>query len=148
MKHVFVAGKGCSCHVVQVCCHAVTLTGCKQEQEGVIASQSVEDVMLESCNARAVCFNCPSMTQLSLKLSNVVSFTLQDTSNLRCLDLQGQSTHLGLHLRKGTGEGLLDGLFNYVYCMTSALQVWRKLVLGVIIESAQKQATFLTCINK
>lgn len=68
---------------------AVTVTCCNQEQEGVIASQSVEDVMLVYCNARAVCFNCPSMTQLSLKLSNIVSFTLQDCSNLRCLDLEG-----------------------------------------------------------
>ncbi|KAL3153253.1 hypothetical protein ABBQ38_011604 [Trebouxia sp. C0009 RCD-2024] len=59
-----------------------------EEPEGVIASDSVEDVVLEDCHARAITFNCPNMRQLSLKLSNIVSFTLLDCSSLRSLDLQ------------------------------------------------------------
>lgn len=70
--------------------HAVLI--CPQEPEGVIASDSVEDVVLEDCHARAITFNCPNMRQLSLKLSNIVSFTLLDCSSLRSLDLQCEST--------------------------------------------------------
>ena len=71
----------------------------------MIASQSVEDVMLEYCNARAIRLSCPSMTKLSLKLSNIVSFTLQDCSNLQCLDLQGEATSLCLHATACEGGG-------------------------------------------
>ena len=71
----------------------------------MIASDSVEDVVLENCNARAVCFNCPNMRQLSLKFSKMISFTLQNCSSLRSLDLQCESvlTHssgLALHRPK------------------------------------------------
>lgn len=70
--------------------HAMLM--CPQEPEGVIASDSVEDVILEDCHARAITFNCPNMRQLSLKLSNIVSFTLVDCSSLRSLDLQCEFT--------------------------------------------------------
>ena len=83
-----------SCHF---CLQAVTITCCFLEQEAVIASNSVEDVVLEYCNARAIRFDCPSMTRLSLRLSNIVSFTVPECSSLRCLDLQGESTSMWLH---------------------------------------------------
>lgn len=73
-------------------------------QEGVIASNSVQDVVLENCNARGVRFDCPSMARLSLRLSNIVSFTVQECSSLRCLDLQGVSTSLCLHVVALKGE--------------------------------------------
>lgn len=59
-----------------------------QEQEGVIASDSVEDIILEDCHARGLRFTCPRMTHLSMRLTKVTSFTLQNCSNLRSLDLQ------------------------------------------------------------
>jgi len=65
-----------------------------QEQEGVIASDSVVDVVLEDCQARALRFTCPNMTRLSMRRSKVSSFTLQNCSNLRSLDLQCESAAL------------------------------------------------------
>ena len=63
-----------------------------QEQEGVIASDSVEDVLLDDCHARAVRFNCPNMTNLSMRLTKLASFTFQNCSSLRSLDLQCELT--------------------------------------------------------
>ncbi len=68
-----------------------------QEQEGVIASDSVQDVVLEDCHARALRFACPQMTHLSLKLTKVASFTLLNCSSLQSLDLQCESTILHQH---------------------------------------------------
>ncbi|KAL0042836.1 hypothetical protein WJX79_001077 [Trebouxia sp. C0005] len=74
------------------------------EQEGVIASDSVHDVVLEDCHARALRFVCPQMTHLSLKLTKVASFTLLNCSNLQSLDLQ--------YVRKLSNRQLMRSLVN------------------------------------
>lgn len=66
-------------------------------------------MVLEECNARAIRFNCPNMTQLSFRLSNIVSFSLQDCSNLRHLDLQRESASLSLHPVAPEVEGVVCG---------------------------------------
>ena len=74
----------------------------------MIASDSVEDVVLEECHARAITFNCPNMRHLSLKLSNIVSFTLLDCSSLRSLDLQCECTcHCATACCLGADKGFL-----------------------------------------
>ncbi len=64
----------------------------------MIASDSVQDVVLEDCHARALRFACPQMTHLSLKLTKVASFTLLNCSSLQSLDLQCELTILHQHI--------------------------------------------------
>ena len=78
-------------------CSATDKFCAAQEQEGVIASDSVQDVVLEDCHARALRFACPQMTHLSLKLTKVASFTLLNCSSLQSLDLQCELTILHQH---------------------------------------------------
>ena len=78
-------------------CSATDIFCAAQEQEGVIASDSVQDVVLEDCHARALRFACPQMTHLSLKLTKVASFTLLSCSSLQSLDLQCELTILYQH---------------------------------------------------
>jgi len=85
------------CPVCLYVCSATDRFCAAQEQEGVIASDSVQDVVLEDCHARALRFACPQMTHLSLKLTKVASFILQNCSNLQSLDLQCELTTLHQH---------------------------------------------------
>ncbi len=78
-------------------CSATDRFCAAQEQEGVVASDSVQDVVLEDCHARALRFACPQMTHLSLKLTKVASFTLLNCSSLQSLDLQCELTILHQH---------------------------------------------------
>lgn len=75
-------------------------TSCLQAHEGRVVSNTVQDAVLDTCQAHNIRLQFPQMQTLSLRHSAVANFTLHNCTSLRSLDLQCASSiavHLSVH---------------------------------------------------